>query len=308
MRLFNKPIAFSSLIRQLNYYGFKKIKYYESIKIDKALEEETKDYSRFKHEYFRKGCESLLVNIRRRQQPTGSRDLTLTGSSPTLNEELNQLKEELDLRKDEALKLNDKLYNLTTEVKQMFNIDQNPIEDETDISVHTWSMPSKEIQVIASNSSDEVALIDDEALNDDELLNDDEASIDYEAFDQEAFVDELNDILENTEVETNQSSSLATTVVSVTPENTPDKGTSLSILKIYQQDPDLELMNKLSDALTILPNDIQELFLSRLIATIECACELKENLDSTGYNDEIMNSLRCISYTTELEEEQTDSM
>merc|ERR550539_1122963 len=54
--------------------------------------------------------------------------------------------------------------------------------------------------------------------------------------------------------------------------------------------PDPKLMNKLSDALTVLPKDMQELLVNRLIATITSSEALKAHLDSVSAGNGSGNS------------------
>ncbi|KAL7552647.1 hypothetical protein ACHAWF_016348, partial [Thalassiosira exigua] len=50
---------------QLNFYGFRKVKFSNSLRIDHKLEAETSKYWRFRHDKFRKGRRDLLIEIKR---------------------------------------------------------------------------------------------------------------------------------------------------------------------------------------------------------------------------------------------------
>merc|ERR1712038_1302474 len=82
--------------------------------------------------------------------------------------------------------------------------------------------------------------------------------------------------------------------VHVTPPETPIK--SDPDVSSCQQDPnapDPKLMNKLSDALTVLPKDMQELLVNRLIATITSSEALKAHLDSVSEgNDTVVSETK----------------
>ena len=59
------PPSSSSFVRQLNFYGFRKVKFTDSLRIDYELEAATAGFWRFRHAKFRRGRKDLLREIKR---------------------------------------------------------------------------------------------------------------------------------------------------------------------------------------------------------------------------------------------------
>jgi len=60
-----KHSKFSSFVRQLNFYGFRKVKYSDSLRINADEDKATANYWRFRHDLFIRGRKDLLGEIRR---------------------------------------------------------------------------------------------------------------------------------------------------------------------------------------------------------------------------------------------------
>jgi hypothetical protein len=98
---------FSSFVRQLNFYGFRKIKL-DPIKIDTAAVEKESKYWRFKHEKFLRGHPELLVEIRKANQ----------SPSPDL-QDVETLKKEVKSLKSQVSTLSEELKNVSALVSMM---------------------------------------------------------------------------------------------------------------------------------------------------------------------------------------------
>jgi heat shock transcription factor 2 len=104
-------------LQQLNFYAFRKIKYADSIRIDPKLEAETANYWRFRHEKFLRGKPELLSEIKRMN---GQKAASNTNSSqPKVASALTPQEQENSKLKSEVSSLKERLEAMTKNIDEL---------------------------------------------------------------------------------------------------------------------------------------------------------------------------------------------
>jgi heat shock transcription factor 2 len=312
---FFKHSKFTSFVRQLNFYGFRKIKYSDSIKIDEKLEKQTKDYWRFRHECFRQGREDLLVGIKRsnstqtnEKKPaaavTTGGTLHVPAQTSDSKKEVTELKQELDTLKEKMAKMTDNIDSLTNLVQKVKLVDDVPagskrkkieepeaVSDDDNMSIEAdaiISLPADDTSNAISSISFTPSNIFPSPLEPATRQNSESSKLSDTAFVDELFnaLDDGNDMdflpdCVISEAEPERVMSLSSNCeMTVTPTQTPVKQENEDVSSQNPNAPEPELMKNLSNALSVLPKDMQELLVNRLIATITSSGTLKAHIDS----------------------------
>jgi len=239
--------------------------------IDKQLEAETANYWRFRHDKFQKGKPELLAEIKR------SNGQSSTTASAVKTEDANLKSEVVTLKKRiEAMTKN--IDDLTSLVQKVTLTQETPVKEEMDVEV--------------GNKRKKVEMVKFDDIRPDEALS---AGMDLDKdLTVLAEADKLplpapQSLPRRQSSEGSQLSDDDFVNQLFTAFGNDDGGVSLTesmelepLRSAEEKDnaPDPELMNRLSDALTLLPRDIQEMIVNRLIASITGTACLDKDISS----------------------------
>lgn len=334
---FFKHSKFSSFVRQLNFYAFRKIKTNDSIRIDAALEAATANYWRFFHPKFQRGKPEWLQEIKRSSStPRGagaSKKGTAAGNgkavasdaapaSAALGKENLELKSEVNTLKERIDAMNKNIDMLTTMVKNVSmtqkkaEADENSsvvnennkrtktsvstpscVPDDVSSSVATPdiapSMPSQLTFGAANTTVTPTNPLKTSISTESDILREtsettnlsDQGFVDtlFTAFksdpdDGDDLMGDVIDLAEGPDVDTD-SMKLNDPWLNSTPLTA--MSSHEDAFESSKDGPRPELMNRLSEALSLLPRDIQELIVDRLIQAITSPKEIQEALQAT---------------------------
>jgi len=131
---------FSSFVRQLNFYGFRKLKEENINLLDLELLEKELKFWRFKHDKFRRGRSDLLCDVRNQK------------SEGLDQEEFKSLKETVHTLKREVSSLSQELHALVRSVSQVAT-DAQKGGQKLEMSNATWDNDSNKRLRRASDSN-----------------------------------------------------------------------------------------------------------------------------------------------------------
>ena len=273
---FFKHSKFSSFVRQLNFYGFRKIKYADTIMIDTRLEAETANFWRFRHEKFIRGKPELLIEIKRSNGNQAPVPATIT-KSPTPLKALSSFEDHATL-KTEVTTLRKRIEAMTKNIDELTSLVKKVTLKEEQKNVDT------EQEVGAKRKKVESDML----VRPDDTLSGSEMDLDDLAFDNVTFLPPL----QATSRETSDTSKL-------TDEDFVDQMFTVfgdeddmdGLLDIGQSSvthvddfntPDPKLIKKLSDALKLLPREMQEMIVDRLVANIVGTDSIEKNFKAVS--------------------------
>jgi len=301
---FFKHSKFSSL-RQLNFYSFRKIKYADTIRIDPKLEAETANYWRFRHEHFQRGKPELLSEIKRMN---GHR--TTTATNATVMKETKPAPEQDKHTKSEVNQLKKRIEEMTknidelTAMVQKVSLKQEEQEENDTLQVGNKRKkvdPNDELrpdEMFSTMELEEMPALDlPEAVASmppmpETMPMDRETSQTSQGSDN-SFVDKLfNHFSEDDEAD------FLTSLVETPLEENDDNNNN--------NRPDPELMKRLSDALMLLPREIQEMIVERLITAITSTDTLQSSFGDISQAKKVATSGKSLPPQTVADDDDDD--
>ena len=316
---FFKHSKFSSFVRQLNFYSFRKIKYMDNLRLDPELEAVTANYWRFKHDFFVRGKPKLLTKIKRMTaaqsraaaaaaSTKSTQNVTpyaVSSSSSSAAASLGQpngaMQEEIDTLKKKLEDMNKNMSELTHMVQKV-SLNNNNNSATDDEAMHVGNKRKKveflePLEVSSTHTSPLSSLSGEEALD---LLLEPSCS-------NHLYSDAVNDgmafpLIDDMEMDAVTSLNLSASDSPIpAPENAGRETSMVSNvtdvdfvdqlfaefgdehetevfaetqmqqpMQQHQNDnrPDPILMDRLSEALAVLPKEMQDQIVNRLIASI----------------------------------------
>lgn len=278
---FFKHSKFSSFVRQLNFYAFRKIKYADTIRIDPKLEAETANYWRFRHEKFQRGKPELLQEIKRMNGQKGTSTSTTKKSVPT-----TQVDKENTALKSEVSQLKTKLEQMTKNIDELTSLVQK-------VSLVQQQAPTVAANAAAATSTSAATVIN--ANNKRTKVEDSMpplpdipqsfggSNMEIDTFSPPSIPSPMHPTLTTSETPSDLSDDTfvdqlftAFKTEHFDFEDTNSQATCKTSSSQQRASP--ELMAKLSDALATLPLQVQELIVNRLIQAVTAPKEIQEAL------------------------------
>lgn len=280
---FFKHSKFTSFVRQLNFYSFRKIKYVDTIRLDPKLEAETANFWRFRHEKFQRGKPQLLTEIKRMTasqtraaaEKAAKAEAVAAASSLASGASNSAMKEEIDTLKARLEEMNRNMSELTSMVQKV------SLNEPTTDNVQPGNK-RKKVEFVTPEPVTSINELPEASL--DLLLDEDQLSL-FPNTPSE--MDAMDAALSVPIPSPTPSARVSSSASNMTDSDFVDQlfdafgendGDDMALPEpavvtsgpSYPMDnrPDPRLMDRLSEALAVLPKGMQEQIVNRLIANI----------------------------------------
>jgi hypothetical protein len=281
---FFKHSKFSSFVRQLNFYGFRKIKYADTIKIDAKLEAATAHFWRFRHDKFRRGKPEWLVDIKRSvgtQNPLNPNAALKPKVVIQTVDDTSGLKIEVTVLKKKIEAMTKNIDQLTSLVQKVTLKQDDQVRPKTTADVVVEEVGSKRKKIddvrpdcmISSMDLEDFSVSQVYGLSPLPSLQGQRGSSESSALTDEDFVDHLFNTFGDESLDG---------LLDDVPSAMPSHQMFPVLTQSSVNDPHPDLMRKLSDALKLLPTEMQEMIVDRLVASIMNTDSLQKNVTAAS--------------------------